>query len=213
MVKVMTSIMLLLIISCGNSSSIKKSDDTSPVNLNQNLTTSCSVKRDSELGQVKITCPDGSSEIISDGQNGKDGDDGSSCTVEELLNGSMITCADKQAFIKNGTDGDNGSACTVISSEDNSGALIKCSDNTQAFIKNGTDGKDMIREVLDPCGAQSTSGHEEVLLILSDGSVMGHFDGGRNQFLSLLEKNVRYRTSDGTKCNFMINDDLELEYP
>lgn len=62
-----------------------------------------------------IICPDGSREIVHDGEAGKDGRDG-----------------------RDGDPGRDGSSCSAIQKED--GVEIKCTNNTGGFVSNGKDG-------------------------------------------------------------------------
>ena len=209
--KVLVFIILsITLISCGK----KKNDNNKSVTLSENLVSNCTVERDEELSQVKISCPDGSEEIISDGKDGQDGQDGTSCSVEDMIGGAMISCGETQAFIKDGANGADGSACSVAQDSSGSGALISCSDGSSAFIKNGDDGQngengkdglDFVAEVIDPCGQQTTHGLDEVLLRLHSGDILAHFAQGDKQYLTILVKNKSYITTDGTGCKFTID--------
>lgn len=70
----------------------------------------------------------------------------------------------------------------------------------------GEDGQDadsnfFIVEVHDPCGDKP--GHpDEVILELEDGSFVAWY---KNLGLSVLDKNVHYRTTDKQKCDFKID--------
>lgn len=164
----------------------------------------------------------------SNGQNGTNGEDGTSCVIAAMTGGSMITCGATSAFIKNGEDGEDGSACSVTTASDNSGALIECSDGSVAYIKNGqngedgndgedgsdgqngNDGLDFVQEVIDPCGTETTHGLDEVIFKLASGDFLAHFAQGKKQYLTILNKNQNYVTTDGTGCKFKINDDNDL---
>ena len=60
-----------------------------------------------------ITCSDGSSATVTNGEDGSNGLDGllgatgESCTVEQVENGALVTCGDSSVLILNGKH-DNG---------------------------------------------------------------------------------------------------------
>lgn len=116
---------------------------------------SCSVTRISE-SEVRLTCPDGTSEII---RNGTDGTNGTNGT--------------------NGQDGQNG--------------------------QNGADGKSV--EVLDPCGAESKIGFDEVLIRLPDRTIIAYFKFESYEHLTRLAPGRSYMTTDDTQCTFSIEPD------
>ena len=183
-------ICLLLFISfigCGESSK-----DPKQITLTEGVVSSCTVSRDEELSQVVISCPDGTQEVINDGE---DGQDGQSCMVEDKPGGAMITCGETQAFIKDGTNGEDGSACSVAQDEHGSGALISCGDGTSAFIQNGEDGEDgldFVAEIIDPCGTETTHGMDEVLLVLHSGDILAHYSDKKLNYLTILQKGKKY---------------------
>lgn len=215
------SISILTLVSCGDINRDSQGSNSRSVDLSENLISSCSVARDEESSEVVISCPDGTQEVIQDGK------DGTSCTVEALAGGSMITCGETQAFIKDGTDGLDGSACSVALDTAGLGSLISCSDGTSAFIRNGqdgangedgkdgtngTDGLDAVLEVIDPCGSETTQGFDEVLLVLSSGDILAHLSDGDNQHFVVVQRNRKYITSDGTQCSFEVTADGEIKY-
>ena len=63
-----------------------------------------------------------------------------------------------------------------------------------------------ITDIVDPCG--SHAGYDEVLLRTSSGKFIAYFQvgNGNNQkrFLSVLEENVLYQTTDVQACVFKI---------
>lgn len=234
-------IILFTVASCGKNAGVQKKSDSS-VTLTENLVSNCTVERDEALKLVEISCPDGTNEIIYDGTNGIDGangEDGTSCTIAEFSTGSMITCGETQAFIKNGTNGADGSACKVTTATNGTGALIECTDGSSAFIKhgengtdgqdgadgqngsdgqdgadgqNGSDGVDAVQTIIDPCGQETTHGLDEVILVLSSGEVLAHFSNGSDQYLTILKKETWYVTTDGTGCRFKIDSTGEIAY-
>lgn len=67
-----------------------------------------------------------------------------------------------------------------------------------------------IVEYLDPCG--NSSGYDEILMKTSSGNVIAYFESGNKRFLSILEPNTLYQTTDNSSCQFKITDDGELVY-
>lgn len=59
-----------------------------------------------------------------------------------------------------------------------------------------------IIETIDPCGQEAT--YDEVILRLSDYSLVSYFRSGSNEFLTNLVPNVNYITTDGTGCMFKV---------
>jgi collagen type VII alpha len=115
-----------------------------------------------------VSCPDGSSYQIPagvSGQPGKDGLDGAagepgqagtSCTVQAVDNGAVISCSDgTSVVVLNGSDGTD-----------------------------GTVGAYSIVGMIDPCGDQP--GFDELLLRLADGSLIAHYSHGNKQFLTVI---------------------------
>lgn len=119
---------------------------------------SCSVTRISE-SEVRLTCPDGTTEIIKNGADGTNGVDG--------VNGT------------NGTNGQDG--------------------------QNGADGRSV--EVIDPCGAESKIGFDEVLIRLPDRTVIAYFKFESYEHLTRLLPGRSYMTTDDTQCSFTIESD------
>lgn len=62
-----------------------------------------------------------------------------------------------------------------------------------------------VEAIIDPCG-DTENVVDEVILSLSDGSYVVYFESSNKRYLAELE-NGDYRTTDGTNCNFTINDD------
>lgn len=77
--------------------------------------------------------------------------------------------------------------------------------------QNGEDGEDAptsaytIVQVIDPCGKQAA--FDEVLFVMYDGSILAHYSHGNKQFLTLIG-NGNYVTTDGTSCNFNVNNGI-----
>ena len=74
------------------------------------------------------------------------------------------------------------------------------------------EGYENIVELVDPCGPHA--GYDEVLLKTSNGKFIAYFEVGQGQgnqkrFLSVLEENVLYATTDTQACTFrIINSEL-----
>lgn len=116
---------------------------------------SCSVTRISE-SEVRLTCPDGTSEVIANGTNGLNGTDGT-----------------------NGTNGVDG--------------------------QNGADGQGV--EIIDPCGAESRIGFDEVLIRLPDKTIIAYFKFDSYEHLIRLLPGRTYVTTDDTQCEFKIDSE------
>lgn len=72
------------------------------------------------------------------GADGRDGANGTSCSIQQQESGALVSCSDNtQVFISNGTNGSNAENCEVLETE--TGALISCPDS-QVAIYNGQDG-------------------------------------------------------------------------
>lgn len=102
------------------------------------------------------------------------------------------------------------SSCTVTRLNA-SEVEISCPDGTREVVRdgqnglNGENGQDV--EVIDPCGQQSATGFDEVLLRLPSGKIVVYLKLGNYEFLSVLKSNVEYVTTDDTQCHFKIGDD------
>jgi len=68
--------------------------------------------------------------------------------------------------------------------------------------------EDTVVEYLDPCG--NGPGFDEVLLHTRSGKYVAYFESGSNRFLTVLQLNVSYRTTDSQKCFFTINNDGQI---
>lgn len=60
-----------------------------------------------------------------------------------------------------------------------------------------------VSELVDPCG-DHVNEYDEVLLKMSNGDYIAYFEVGGKRFLTILEENVNYRTTDKQKCDFKI---------
>ncbi len=188
----------------------------------------CSVKEDENKGGVLIECSDGSMAFLKNGvdgkscelspdpqgvkitcggesqlvKNGEQGEQGESCEVYQESRGATVKCGDKTAFIANGN---NGESCQVLSHPD--GALVICGDSS-VVVKNGKDGVDAVVDVVDPCGAETS--FDEVLLVLQSGEIIAYFESGGKRYLTSLDYNKTYQTTDGTQCRFKITAEGEI---
>jgi hypothetical protein len=113
---------------------------------------------------------------------------------------------------KDGSDGADGVGCSVQNVSN--GALITCG-TTTAVVLNGIDGEDAppttysVVNIINPCG--DSSGFDEVLLKLANGSLMAHYSHGNKQFLTLLTPG-NYATTDGESCNFTVHSDMSVTW-
>lgn len=104
----------------------------------------CTVSRDGG-GAVVIRCPDGSSEevpVSPAGAPGRDGRDGTSCTVASKPDGTrQIQCEDGTAVtVSDGAAGPAGGSCTV-QDNGNGTKTISCQDGTSVLVTDGQDGQ------------------------------------------------------------------------
>lgn len=116
------------------------------------------------------------------GATGPAGNDGSSCSVNPVVGGALITCADGTSVVLwNGTNGADG--------------------------QDGADAPPTAYTVVglgDPCGKQSS--FDEVLLRLQNGDLLAHYASGNQQFLAKITPGS-YVTTDGTHCYFTVSND------
>lgn len=148
---------------------------------------------DADENSATLVCGDGSSFTIVNGTDGLDGQDGTngangdSCVVTEVEGkGALVACGETVVMIYNGQDGSNG--------EDGA---------------NGQDGVSAVVETINPCGSQGR--FDEVILRLSDGSLLAHYASGNKQFLTFLGPG-HYRTTDGFACRFSVDEDLNVSW-
>jgi|GEM_PF-867020 len=94
---------------------------------------------DNGNGTHTITCNDGTSATLSDG---KDGKDGTSCTVGSDGGTTTISCTDGTSVaVKDGADGTDGSSCSVTDNGDGT-KTVACTDGTSVTVSDGAAGKD-----------------------------------------------------------------------
>ena len=59
-----------------------------------------------------------------------------------------------------------------------------------------------IAEIIDPCGKQAA--HDEVILRLTNGSLLAHYSDGQKQFFAVIGAGT-YQSTDGTRCVFSVD--------
>jgi hypothetical protein len=121
-----------------------------------------------------------------DGTNGVNGKDGSSCHVNSVSNGAIITCDDgTQSIVMNGDKGEVGDKGET-----------------------GTNGISPILETIDPCG--NGTGFDEILIKTNIGYI-SYFEEGNKRFLAKLDIGS-YRTTDQQACRFNVNADGSITW-
>lgn len=68
--------------------------------------------------------------------------------------------------------------------------------------------QDGITEMYDPCG--DSVGFDEVLLKTKSGKFIAYFESGSQRYLTILQKNTNYRTTDNSRCHFTLNNDGQV---
>jgi predicted amino acid-binding ACT domain protein len=66
-----------------------------------------------------------------------------------------------------------------------------------------------VSEVIDPCG--NGPGYDEILMKLSDGTIVAYFESGSTRFLSTLEEGG-YVTTDSQACPFTVSATNEVSF-
>lgn len=168
------------------------------------------------------------------GDEGSVGTAGSSCSATPVVGGVLISCTNgTNAVVLNGhsgTDGQAGVAGTSCSaSATGTGVHISCGDGTSAEITNGNNGAigqpgsmgptgspgnpgaagaagQAITELINPCPGRQWS---EILLRLSDDTLIAHYASGANQFLTVVVPGS-YMLTDGSGCTFTVNASLDV---
>ena len=99
---------------------------------------------DNNNGTYTVSCSDGTSFTVSDGEQGLRGLDGSSCTATDNNNGThTVSCSDGTSFTvsdgEQGLRGLDGSSCTAT--DNNNGThTVSCSDGTSFTVSDGEQG-------------------------------------------------------------------------
>lgn len=165
------------------------------------------------------------------GVAGTNGQDGTSCHVEDGMYGAVIICEDgsSQDIFDgkdgvdgkdgsngvdgvdgvngldgvDGKDGINGTSCTIESLE--GGAEIVCG-SSSVVVSNGVDGKDGLNaasvSIIDPCPTMEVD-YPELMLKIGD-MYVAYFQDGQMEFLTVLKSGVKYQTTDGRACIFQV---------
>lgn len=68
--------------------------------------------------------------------------------------------------------------------------------------------EDPIVEQYDVCG--NGPGFDEVLLHTRSGKYLAYFESGSNRFLTVLQPNTAYRSTDQQRCNFTLNSSGQI---
>lgn len=144
---------------------------------------------------------------------GPQGPAGEGCTVTAVDDGALIKCGATETLVRHGQDGQDGESvagptgpvgpagesCAVTQTD--SGVVISCGES-QVLME-----KHPVVEVIDPCGPQGEQ--DEVLLRLSDGTLIAHYSTGngknRSEFLTVISPG-QYRTTDNL-CVFTVDQD------
>lgn len=123
-----------------------------------------------------------------EGPAGPTGPQGTSCTVQQVVNGAIISCQDgTQVVLLDGQPGADG--------------------------MDGEDGADApptpftVVGLVDPCGPQAA--WDEVLLRLGNGQLMAHYSSGNREFLTIVGPG-NYTTTDSTRCAFTVDSNLSI---
>lgn len=113
------------------------------------------------------------------------GADGSSCSVTQIGDGTLITCTDgTSAMVYNGSDGEDGAPGPQ-------GPAGPSGDPAPAGL---------IADYIDPCG-DDTANVDEVIFILND----GRFAAWYKDVGIVILGDGNYVTTDKQKCNFTVS--------
>jgi hypothetical protein len=102
----------------------------------------CSIANN-EDGTFTISCSNGTSVVLRDGEDGaagaagQDGKDGATCKVAEVDNAKLISCSDGTSVtIRDGEQGPRGASCAVVDNG-NGTSTVGCEDGTTAVVRDG----------------------------------------------------------------------------
>lgn len=106
---------------------------------------------------------------------------------------------------------------TIVDLQQQIDALMQRIDYQQVIVNNmqielaQLAAEDTVLEYIYPCGKR-TGYFEEILLRTKSGKYIAYFEetGSSKRFLTLLQPNVSYRTTDAKKCYFSINNDGQI---
>ena len=142
---------------------------------------------------------------------GPSGED--SVSTQTVSTSTIVVIEEEQIQGPAGADGAKGDSCTVSTVP--AGSLIQCEDGSSSLIYNGTDGEDgesPLLDIVDPCGQETQ--FDEVLLVYEiDGQLVyiAYFQSGNNSRLAQLDEYINYQTTDGTNCQFRIEEGQLVE--
>lgn len=141
-----------------------------------------------------------SSSFICDGKNGESGKNG-----ENGLDGliSLINFERKKYIHECGTSG-----LLIINGLDKNKNNILNNDEIQniTYLCDGQDQPELnieIEEIIYPCGFKVKE-ENEILLKLNNNDIISYFENGSKRYLTILEENKWYQTSDKKQCKFKI---------
>lgn len=152
---------------------------------------SCGVVNHECGNSIRMGCNTVFGKLPNDGDDGKNGKDGVSCSVIETISGATITCGDVSVSVDDGADGADG---------------VDGVDGTNATINPYS-----VTEIVDPCGDHA--GHfDEVLLKMYNGDIVAYFkDNGSREFLTIIGAG-NYQTTDKQKCNFSVDSNRNITW-
>lgn len=142
------------------------------------------------------------------GPTGPRGTDGytSLISMSRLDSGLNACDSDSGLLIRSGLDLDRSG---VLDAGEVEALSTVCDGKDGNDGQNGTDGVDGVTssytvvDIIDPCGSEGS--FDEVILVMANGELMAHYSHGNKQFLTIL-RDGSYETTDGTKCEFTINN-------
>lgn len=130
--------------------------------------------------------------ITCNGTNGRDGLNGTSCTINKEGNAATITCGNSSAVVVDGSKGDKGDKGDTGAAGQNASGIY-------------------ITSIINPCGEEFAN--DEVLLKLSNGRILALYDGGPNEDRLALIAPGNYITTDASQsksCSFTITSDYKI---
>lgn len=193
-------LILLVIIGCGY---IHKEFKGDPGDVGQS-SVSCTVTKND--GIATITCPDGSTTTVRDGDRGNAGSSGVVGPQGHSNVFNVVSATNTECFA--------GGSVILMGLDVNDNLILDANDtNFQSVVVcNGRDGQSAPPTqftpvgLVDPCGAKPEY-YNEVFLRLADGTLLASFSdnvSGLNTRFSVLIAGS-YMTSDGTNCLFSID--------
>jgi len=124
--------------------------------------------------------------------------------LEQALANTVVSL--QNIITQANTDRANGLADSAR--QDSNIAALQSNANAQQVQLTVIQMGDTIIKMVDPCG--TTPGfYNEVLLRTTGGKLVAYFESGTNRYLSILSPG-NYATTDGTGCNFTVDNDLKV---